>query len=57
MVKPSFATEHELLQQGAQKCDAFDLFTFFRADLIQSEASRKLFSTYNWLKSAWKNLS
>ena len=57
MVKPRFATEHELLQQGAQKCDAFDLFTFFRADLIQSEASRKLFSTYDWLKSAWKNLS
>ena len=31
---------------------AFDLFTFFCADLIQSEASWKLFSTSDWLMSA-----
>ena len=31
---------------------AFDLFTFFHADLIQSEASWKLSSTSDWLMSA-----
>ena len=36
---------------------AFDLFTFFHADLIQSEASWKLSSTSDWLMSAWKNVS
>ena len=36
---------------------AFDLFTFFRADLIQSEASWKLSSTSDWLMSAWKKVS
>ena len=36
---------------------AFDLFTFFRTDLIQSEASWKLSSTSDWLMSAWKNVS
>ena len=35
----------------------FDLFTFFRADLIQSEATWKLSSTSDWLLSAWKNVS
>ena len=46
-----------ILQQRAWKCDRFDLFTFFRADLIQSEASWKLSSTSDWLISAWKNVS
>ena len=36
---------------------AFDLFTFFRVDLIQSEANWKLSSTSDWLTSAWKNVS
>ena len=36
---------------------AFDLFTFFRADLIQSEDSWKPSSTSDWLMSAWKNVS
>ena len=36
-------------RQRAQNCDRFDLFTFFRADLIQSEASWKLSSTSDWL--------
>ena len=31
---------------------AFDLFIFFRTDLIQSEASWKLSSTSDWLMSA-----
>ena len=35
----------------------FDLFIFFPADLIQSEASWKLFLTFDWLMSAWKNVS
>ena len=33
------------------------LFTFFRADLIQSEASWKPSSTSDWFMSAWKNVS
>ena len=36
---------------------AFDLFIFFRTDLIQSEASWKLSSTSDWSMSAWKNVS
>ena len=35
----------------------FYLFTFFRTDFIQSEASWKLSSTTDWLMSAWKNVS
>ena len=31
---------------------ASDLFTFFRTDLIQSEASWKLSSTSDWLTSS-----
>ena len=34
-----------------------DLFEFFPADLIQSEASWKLSSPFDWLMSAWKNVS
>ena len=40
------------LQQRAQKCDRFNLFTFCHIDLIQSEASWKLSSTSDWLMSA-----
>ena len=36
---------------------AFDLFTLFRTDLIQSEGSWKLSSASDWLMSAWKNVS
>ena len=36
---------------------AFDLFTFFHTDLIQSEVSWKLSLTSDWLISAWKNVS
>ena len=36
---------------------AFDLFIFFRTDLIQSEASWKLSSTSDWLMSAWRKVS
>ena len=35
-----------------KRVTAFDLFTFFRADFIQSEASWKLSSTSDWLMSA-----
>ena len=55
----SFIYEHNTqskLQQRAQKCERFDLFTFFRTDLIQSEASCKLSSTSDRLISAWKNV-
>ena len=40
-----------------KRVTAFDLFTFFRADLIQSETRWKLSSTSDWLMSAWKNVS
>ena len=36
---------------------ALYLFTFLRTDLIQSEASWKLSSTFDWLMSAWKNVN
>ena len=35
-----------------KRVTAFDLFTFFRADFIQSEGSWKLSSTSDWLMSA-----
>ena len=38
--------------QAQKSVTAFDLFTFFRTDLIQSEASWKLSSTSDWLMSA-----
>ena len=41
-----------LLQQEAQKCDRLNLFTFFHAYLIQSEARWTLSSTSYWLISA-----
>ena len=37
--------------KGPKRVTAFDLFIFFRADLIQSEASWKLSSTSDWLMS------
>ena len=36
---------------------ALHLFTFLRTDLIQSEASWKLSSTFDWLMSASKNVN
>ena len=36
---------------------AFNLFRFFRADLIQSEASWKLSLTSDWLMPSWKNVN
>ena len=36
---------------------AFDLFTFFCVDLIQSEANWKLSSTSDWSTSERKNVS
>ena len=45
-------TAFSLYSEKAQKCDRFNLFTFFRAYLIQSEASWKLTSTFDWLISA-----
>ena len=36
---------------------AFNLSTFFRVDLIQSEASWKLSSSSDWLMPAWKNVN
>ena len=38
-----------------KRATAFDLFAFFRTDLIQSEAKRS--STSDWLMSAWQIVS
>ena len=38
--------------KGPKGVTAFDLFVFFRADIIQSEARWKLLSTSDWLMSA-----
>ena len=40
---------HMFYSKKPKSVTAFNLFTFFRADLIQSEASWKLFSTSDWL--------
>ena len=44
-----------LYSKKPKSVTAFDLFTFFRTDLIQSEASWKLSSTSDWLMSTWKS--
>ena len=43
--------------KGPKRVMAFDFFTFFCTDLIQSEASWKLSSISDWLMSALKNVS
>ena len=48
---------HIINSKKPKSVTAFDLFTFFRTDLIQSEASWKLSSTSDWLMPAWKNVS
>ena len=45
------------LQQEPKSVTAFDLFLFFRTDLVQSEASWKLSSTSDWLMPARENVS
>ena len=42
--------------KGPKSVTTFDLFVFFRADLIQSEARWKLLSTFDWLMSALKTV-
>ena len=53
------STEHlrANYSKEAKSVTTFDLFTFFRTGLIQSEASWKLSSTYDLLMSAWKDVS
>ena len=54
---PSFNTV-TVRSKEPKSVNAFDfIFTFFRTDLIQSEASWKPSSTSDWLMSAWKNVS
>ena len=43
---------HAFYSKEPKRVTAFDLFTFFCADLIQSEANWKLFLTSDWLISA-----
>ena len=51
----SCKTVSETYSKGPKSVTAFNLFPFSRADLIQSEASWKLSSTFDWLLYAWKN--
>jgi len=51
---PVATTTHSKEDKSAT---AFDLITFFCADLIQSEDSWILSSTFDWLTSAQKNVS
>ena len=51
----SCKTVSETYSKEPKSVTAFNLFPFFRADLIQSEASWKLSSTFDWLLFAWKN--
>ena len=46
------ARSHWPYSKEPKSVTAFELLTFFRADLIQSEASWKLSSTSDWLMSA-----
>ena len=48
---------YDCYSKEPKSVNAFGLFTFFRTDLIQSEASWKPSSTSDWLMSAWKNVS
>ena len=36
---------------------AFDLFTFFHADINQSEVEDSFQLDSDWIKSAWKNVN
>ena len=48
----SIAALERITARSTKVLPAFDLFTFFCANLIQSEASSKLSSTSDWLMSA-----
>ena len=48
----SIAALERITARNTKVLPAFDLFTFFCANLIQSEASWKLSSTSDWLMSA-----
>ena len=50
-------TGPKLYSKEPKSVTTFDLFKFFRTDLIQYEASWKLFLTSDWLMSAWKKES
>ena len=51
-------TQHrDIYSKEPKSVTAFDLFTFFRTDLIQPEASWKLSSTSDRFMSARKNLN
>ena len=48
-------TISETYSKEPKSVTAFNLFTLIRVDLIQSEASWKLSSTFEWLLYARKN--
>ena len=52
-----FTLSFTITARSPKSVTAFDLFTFFRADLIQSQASWKLSSASDWLIPSWKNVN
>ena len=56
MIETSVTLTDTVYSKEPKRVTAFDLFTFFRTDFIQSEASWKLSSTSDWLIPAWKNV-
>ena len=51
-VSANFLRHLSFYSKEPKSVTAFDLFTFFRTDLIQPEACLKLSSTSDWLMSA-----
>ncbi len=46
-----------VLSKAPKSVTTFNLFTFFRADLIQSEVNCKLSTAFDLIKSARKNVN
>ena len=43
--------------EGPKSVTAFNLFTFFHADINQSEVEDSFQLASDWIKSAWKNVN
>ncbi len=54
----TYPLKWKIAYSKAPKCvTTFNLFTFFRADLIQSEVNCKLSTAFDWIKTARKNVN
>ncbi len=52
-----YAASKGTYSKAPKSVTAFNLFTFFRADLIQSDVNCKLSTAFDWIKSARKNVN